>query len=353
MKKHKSNNSSKHHNEGVQHQEDSHAVVVLGLGSDVTPGEPEPFEGLLNTNYQLSSFEEVHDGSDIVINCNFVMESIENETVVEKEEELMNDIDTEGERGGHEFIAEIVSDLVNCAGGSMVGIFNSSCYNDSAPDIGRDASTVVQVEQSSVNTSYQSTLCNTGCNYPSVPYAGANHLVQQFYTPAPASLYSAPIVFDSEMTGSLDSRYFVPFQMPVAGPSRSSASTSSNSVSVASFDTSYGSLNVVAEASVNSDVSVLTQASILKSQGRSSSKGYTCPHCGVGGIVGPSKLQTHIDRMHSSPVICKICDVTFVDKYCFVLHYPKCFFFCTKPGCNFHDKRRERFNGHMRTHENM
>ena len=85
--------------------------------------------------------------------------------------------------------------------------------------------------------------------------------------------------------------------------------------------------------------------------GRSSSKGQTCPHCGVEGILGPSKLQVHIDRMHSAPVLCKICDVSFVDKYCFVLHYPNCFYFCPRPGCNFHDKRKQRFTGHMRTHE--
>ena len=86
-------------------------------------------------------------------------------------------------------------------------------------------------------------------------------------------------------------------------------------------------------------------------QGRSSSKGYTCPHCGIQGIVGPSKLQVHIDRMHSALVVCKICNVTFVDKFSFVKHYPSCFFFCPRPNCNFHDKRKQRFVGHMRTHD--
>ena len=97
--------------------------------------------------------------------------------------------------------------------------------------------------------------------------------------------------------------------------------------------------------------SVSSNQAKMSSPGRSSRNGYTCPHCGVQGIIGPSKLQLHIARMHSAPVVCKICEVSFVDKHCFILHFKNCFYICPKPGCNFHEKRKDRFAGHMRRHE--
>ena len=80
-------------------------------------------------------------------------------------------------------------------------------------------------------------------------------------------------------------------------------------------------------------------------------KGYSCIHCDAKGIVSMFKLNLHVERMHSSPVSCKICDVTFVDKYRFNVHYPNCYYECAIHGCNYHDKRRSRFIGHMHTHK--
>ena len=77
--------------------------------------------------------------------------------------------------------------------------------------------------------------------------------------------------------------------------------------------------------------------------------GYSCVHCDAKGIVSMFKLNLHVERMHSYPVSCKICNVTFVDKYSFNVHYHNCYY--QRALCNYHDKRRNRFIGHMHTHK--
>ena len=79
-------------------------------------------------------------------------------------------------------------------------------------------------------------------------------------------------------------------------------------------------------------------------------KGLTCPHCGALGINGTCKLKLHIDRMHSKPYTCRICNVEFVDRYFFDMHSPTCFYYCPSHGCNFKEKREERLMGHLRRH---
>ena len=79
-------------------------------------------------------------------------------------------------------------------------------------------------------------------------------------------------------------------------------------------------------------------------------KGLTCSHCGSLGINGMSKLLLHIDRMHSKPVSCSICRVEFVDRFNFIVHSPSCFYWCPVEGCDYHEKRESRFNGHLRKH---
>ena len=79
-------------------------------------------------------------------------------------------------------------------------------------------------------------------------------------------------------------------------------------------------------------------------------KGLTCSHCGASGINGMSKLLLHIDRMHSKPVSCSICRVEFVDRFHFVQHSPSCYYWCPVEGCDYHEKRESRFNGHLRKH---
>ena len=63
--------------------------------------------------------------------------------------------------------------------------------------------------------------------------------------------------------------------------------------------------------------------------------GYSCVHCDAKGIVSMFKLNLHVERMHSSPVSCKIFDVTFVYKYSFNVHYPNFYYQCAL--CNYHD----------------
>ena len=84
--------------------------------------------------------------------------------------------------------------------------------------------------------------------------------------------------------------------------------------------------------------------------GAQAKKGLTCPHCGALGIHGMSKLMLHVDRMHSRPYSCNICEVAFVDRYHFNLHSPTCFYMCPVEGCNFQEKRESRLKGHLRRH---
>ena len=80
-------------------------------------------------------------------------------------------------------------------------------------------------------------------------------------------------------------------------------------------------------------------------------KGLNCPHCGVMGIKGMSKLLLHIDRIHSRPFTCTICNVEFIDRYFYDKHTPTCFYFCPVDGCNFKEKRESRLKGHLRGHK--
>ena len=84
--------------------------------------------------------------------------------------------------------------------------------------------------------------------------------------------------------------------------------------------------------------------------GAQTKKGLTCPHCGALGIHGMSKLMLHVDRMHSKPYTCNICEVEFVDRYSFNLHSPTCFYMCPVEGCNFQEKRESRLKRHLRRH---
>ena len=84
---------------------------------------------------------------------------------------------------------------------------------------------------------------------------------------------------------------------------------------------------------------------------KESRKGLRCPHCGAPGILGTAKLLLHIDRMHSRPYTCTICQVEFADRYFYNLHSTTCFYFCPVDGCIFKEKRESRMAGHLRRHQ--
>ena len=80
-------------------------------------------------------------------------------------------------------------------------------------------------------------------------------------------------------------------------------------------------------------------------------EGLICPHCGAPGILGTAKLLLHIDRMHSRPYTCTICEVEFADRYFYNWHSTTCFYFCPVEGCIFKEKRESRMAGHLRRHQ--
>ena len=82
-------------------------------------------------------------------------------------------------------------------------------------------------------------------------------------------------------------------------------------------------------------------------------KGLVCPHCGAMGINGTCKLLLHIERMHSRPFTCTICQVEFADRYFYNLHSPTCYYVCPVDGCTFKEKRESRLAGHLRRHRDQ
>ena len=80
-------------------------------------------------------------------------------------------------------------------------------------------------------------------------------------------------------------------------------------------------------------------------------KRFSCPHCGEEGFRDAFNLKRHVNRVHLVPIKCMICDVTFVDKYCYLKHANNCFYICPRGGCTFHTKKKSRFESHMRSHQ--
>ena len=83
---------------------------------------------------------------------------------------------------------------------------------------------------------------------------------------------------------------------------------------------------------------------------RSPIDGHKCPKCELSGIRDMENLRQHMKSMHSLPQLCKRCQILFVDMHAFRKHAPDCFFWCTKLGCGFHDKRESRIRAHIRKH---
>ena len=99
------------------------------------------------------------------------------------------------------------------------------------------------------------------------------------------------------------------------------------------------------------DVNVATAPiEVIVNQAR---KGLVCPHCGAMGINGTCKLLLHIERMHSRPFTCTICQVEFADRYFYNQHSPTCYYVCPVDGCTFKEKRESRLAGHLRRYRDQ
>ena len=79
-------------------------------------------------------------------------------------------------------------------------------------------------------------------------------------------------------------------------------------------------------------------------------KSVSCHLCGSSGFRNTWFLKRHLSQMHSDSVKCGICDNIFIDKFTYLQHSRECFFWCSKPGCSFHEKRKGRVESHERSH---
>ena len=80
-------------------------------------------------------------------------------------------------------------------------------------------------------------------------------------------------------------------------------------------------------------------------------KGLSCPKCDLSGLRDKENLRQHIKSMHENPQKCTRCKVTFVDMQSFRKHVSDCFYWCPRPGCDYHDKRENRMEAHSRRHK--
>ena len=397
-------------------------MVIKAKGGEKHLGLVASQQMIPDFYFHQSSVEQISSDTDVLLNCNFIVEQLVCEANTDSLDITNQQTDVENV---HSFIADLVTELISSAIYSKKTCIGSvgDAFPSPASPASPDSSNLLHLVPVTYNPSYQ-----MGQDFLSLN----NNQLNTGTTPMdiPATLYPNPEYPPGPVRRHLDISHSSVTDMPlsVAAINHHQSSTSTASVHTAHSESwvasdSIGSENspaasgsVMAAASTSSAIdlvlsdrvvmapascglvmapatsysafgsSVSTESSgsvmvqgpsdamvtpglcvagiasgeVLtsqpnqqaksKGQGRSSSKGHTCPHCGIQGILGPSKLQIHIERMHSAPVFCKICSVSFVDKYCFVLHYPNCFYFCPRQNCNFHDKRKERFDGHMRTH---
>ena len=77
----------------------------------------------------------------------------------------------------------------------------------------------------------------------------------------------------------------------------------------------------------------------------------TCHLCGLSGMRNAWFLKRHLELMHSASIKCNICEIDFVDKFQYLQHSKGCFFWCSKSGCSFHEKRKGRVESHERSHQ--
>ena len=79
-------------------------------------------------------------------------------------------------------------------------------------------------------------------------------------------------------------------------------------------------------------------------------KSVQCGLCGQGGFRNSWFLRRHLQRMHVGSITCNICDIVFMDKYHYLQHSSSCFYWCSRPGCSFHTKKKTRLESHDRDH---
>ena len=76
-----------------------------------------------------------------------------------------------------------------------------------------------------------------------------------------------------------------------------------------------------------------------------------CSRCTASGFRNRWFLRRHMDQMHAESVKCNICGNIFLDKYHYLQHSRNCYYWCSRAGCDFHERRRSRVESHEKKHD--
>ena len=79
---------------------------------------------------------------------------------------------------------------------------------------------------------------------------------------------------------------------------------------------------------------------------------FHCPTC-FTSFRDSFQVQRHFSIVHSDPGICDRCKNVFVDKFSLTKHKKGCLFLCTWMNCDKKFQRKERFDSHIRYHNQL
>ena len=79
---------------------------------------------------------------------------------------------------------------------------------------------------------------------------------------------------------------------------------------------------------------------------------FTCPNC-LTSFRDSFQVERHFNTVHSDPGICDRCKNVFGDKFSLMKHKKGCLFLCTWVGCDKRFQRKERFDSHIRYHNQL
>ena len=76
-----------------------------------------------------------------------------------------------------------------------------------------------------------------------------------------------------------------------------------------------------------------------------------CDWCSASGFRNRWFLRRHLNQMHAESVKCNICGNIFLDKYHYLQHSKNCYYWCSRAGCGFHERRKSRVESHEKKHD--
>ena len=85
--------------------------------------------------------------------------------------------------------------------------------------------------------------------------------------------------------------------------------------------------------------------------GRAGQSSIDCGLCSASGFRNRWFLRRHVNLMHAESVKCNICGNIFKDKYHYLQHSKNCYYWCSRAGCSFHERRKSRVESHEKKHD--